>query len=74
LETRAQDLFILALSPVGGSLVSLMDLSRIPMGTPLEGSDERKSLKLGFPPEDSPEKESRIFSSSISQVGIRWIF
>lgn len=71
LETKAQDLFMLALSPVGGSFVSLIDLSKIPIGTPLDGSADKKSLKLGLPPELSPENESRIFSSSISQVGIR---
>lgn len=74
LETREKDLFMLAFNPVGGSFVSLIDLSRIPIGTPREGSADRKSLKLGLPPEVSPENESRIFSSSRSQVGIRWIF
>ena len=30
-------LFIFAFNPVGGSLVSLIDLSNIPMGTPVDG-------------------------------------
>jgi hypothetical protein len=54
---------MLAFIPDGGSLVNLIDLSRIPMGTPYEGSDERRSLKLICDPPVSPEKESRIFYS-----------
>ena len=58
---KVKALFMLALIPAGGSLVSLIDLSRIPMGTPYEGSAERRSLKFMCDPPVSPEKESRIF-------------
>jgi hypothetical protein len=34
-------LFMLALIPDGGSLVSLIDLSKIPIGTPVEGSADK---------------------------------
>ena len=61
---------MLAFSPAGGSFVSLMDLSKRPIGTPSEGSADKKSLKLMCEPV-SPEKESRIFSSSSSHVGIK---
>ena len=67
-------LFMFALIPEGGSLVSLMDLSKIPIGTPVEGSADSNNLKLICDPPVSPEKESKIFSSSTSQRGIRWIF
>lgn len=55
-------LFIFALIPDGGSLVSLIDLSKIPIGIPVEGSAESNNLKLICEPV-SPENESRIFSS-----------
>jgi len=45
---------MLALNPAGGSFVSLIDLSKIPIGTPVEGSADKKSLKLLFPPPASP--------------------
>jgi hypothetical protein len=51
-----------ALMPDGGSFVSLIDLSKIPIGIPSEGSAESRSLKLICEPV-SPEKESNIFSS-----------
>lgn len=51
-----------ALIPDGGSLVSLIDLSKIPIGIPVEGSAESNNLKLICEPV-SPENESRIFSS-----------
>lgn len=35
-----------ALIPDGGSLVSLIDLSKIPIGIPVEGSADSNSLKL----------------------------
>jgi len=63
-----------ALKPAGGSLVNLMDLSKSPMGIPLEGSADKNSLNLGFPPPYSPVKESKIFSNSRSHLGIKWIF
>ncbi len=63
-------LFMLALIPDGGSLVSLIDRSRIPMGIPVEGSADSNSLKLMCDPV-SPEKESRIFSSSFNHLGMR---
>lgn len=53
---------MLALRPAGGSLVNLIDLSKIPIGTPVDGSADRKSLKLMWEPV-SPEKESKIFSN-----------
>lgn len=65
---------MLALIPDGGSLVSLMDLSKIPMGTPVEGYADSKSLKLMWDPPVSPENESNIFSSYSSQRGIKWMF
>jgi len=65
---------MLALIPEGGSLVSLIDLSKIPIGIPVEGSADKSNLKLMCDPPVSPEKESRIFYSSMSQRGIRWMF
>ena len=50
-----------ALIPEGGSLVSLIDLSKIPIGTPVEGYAERRSLKFICDPPVYPEKASRIF-------------
>lgn len=67
-------LFIFAFRPAGGSLVNLMDLSRRPIGTPWEGSADRNNLKFVWDAPVSPEKESRIFYSSINHVGIKWIF
>ena len=55
-------LFMLAFNPDGGSFVSLIDLSRRPIGTPSEGSADKNNLKLICEPV-SPEKESNIFSS-----------
>jgi len=43
-----------ALRPAGGSFVSLIDLSNIPIGIPELGSADKKSLNLGFPPPLSP--------------------
>jgi len=43
-------LFMLSLRPCGGSLVSLIDFSRRPIGISLLGSEVRNSLKLGFEP------------------------
>jgi hypothetical protein len=63
-------LFIFAFKPDGGSFVSLIDRSNKPIGTPFEGSADKNSLKLMCEPV-SPEKESRIFYNSISQVGIK---
>lgn len=37
---------MLALSPAGGSLVSLIERSRRPIGTPVEGSADKNNLKL----------------------------
>ena len=54
-------LFMLAFIPDGGSLVNLMDRSKIPIGTPVEGSAERSSLKLMWDPPVSPEKAFKIF-------------
>lgn len=51
-----------ALIPEGGSLVSLIDLSKIPIGIPVDGSADNSNLKLICEPV-SPEKESKIFSS-----------
>lgn len=65
---------MLALIPDGGSLVSLIDLSRIPMGISADGSEERSNLKLMCDPPVYPENESRIFSNYPSHLGIRWIF
>jgi hypothetical protein len=64
-------LFMFALIPEGGSLVSLMDLSRMPIGTPVEGYADSSSLKFMCDPPVSPENESNIFSSYSSQRGIR---
>lgn len=71
LEKYDQALFIFALKPAGGSLVNLMDLSKRPMGIPPEGSADKNSLNLGFPPPYSPVKESKIFSNSRSHLGIK---
>ena len=49
-----------AFNPAGGSFVNLIDRSRRPIGTPLDGSADKKSLKLIWEPV-SPEKESKIF-------------
>jgi len=62
---------MLALRPEGGSFVSLIDLSRIPIGTPLDGSAERNNLNYAFPPPASPPNPSRIFSNSSNQLGIK---
>jgi len=62
---------MLAFIPEGGSFVSLIDLSKIPIGIPSEGYEERSSLKLICEPPVSPENESRIFSSSGSHLGIK---
>ncbi len=43
-----------ALSPAGGSFVSLIDLSKIPIGIPVLGSADKKRRNLGFPPPLSP--------------------
>jgi hypothetical protein len=53
-------LFMFALIPEGGSFVSLIDRSKIPIGIPSEGSADNSNLKLTFDP-PSPENESRIF-------------
>ena len=37
---------MLALIPEGGSLVNLIDLSKIPIGIPVDGSDDKSNLKL----------------------------
>ena len=65
---------MLAFIPEGGSLVNLIDRSKIPIGIPSEGYEERSNLKLIWDPPVYPEKESNIFYSSISHLGIRWIF
>lgn len=64
-------LFIFAFIPEGGSFVNLMDLSNIPMGTPVEGSADSKRRKLMCDPPVSPEKESKIFYNSSSHLGMR---
>lgn len=46
LGKKVKALFILAFSPAGGSFVSLIDLSSRPIGTSIEGSADKKSLKL----------------------------
>ena len=61
LGKKVKALFMLALIPEGGSLVSLMDLSKIPIGTPVEGYDDKSNLKLMWDPPVSPENESNIF-------------
>jgi hypothetical protein len=61
---------MLALIPEGGSFVSLIDLSKIPIGIPVEGSADKSNLKLMCEPV-SPEKESKIFSNSTSHLGIK---
>lgn len=62
-----------ALIPDGGSFVSLIDLSKIPIGIYVEGSADNNNLKLICEPV-SPENESNIFYSSTSHLGIKWIF
>jgi len=42
-----------AFNPVAGSLVNLIDLSKIPIGTSIDGSADKKSLNLSLPPPDS---------------------
>lgn len=54
---------MLALIPEGGSLVNLIERSKIPIGTPDDGSAESSRRKLMCDPPVSPEKESNIFSS-----------
>lgn len=49
-----------ALIPDGGSFVNLIDLSKIPIGIPVEGSADNNNLKLICEPV-SPENESKIF-------------
>ena len=61
LGKKVNALFMLALIPEGGSLVSLIDRSNMPIGTPVEGSAESRRRKLMWDPPVSPEKESRIF-------------
>ena len=39
-------LFIFAFIPDGGSLVSLIDLSKIPIGTPVDGYEDNNNLKF----------------------------
>lgn len=39
-------LFMLALIPEGGSLVNLIDRSKIPIGISVDGSDDKSNLKL----------------------------
>jgi hypothetical protein len=56
------------LSPCGGSFVSLIDLSKSPIGIPSTGSDERKSLNYGFEP--SAANASNFFSSSFKNEGM----
>lgn len=46
LEKKVHPLVMFALKPVGGSFVNLMDLSKIPIGTPVEGSALRNNLNL----------------------------
>jgi hypothetical protein len=46
LGIKSHAFFIFALIPAGGSLVSLILLSKIPIGTPALGSADRKSLNL----------------------------
>ena len=67
-------LFMLAFIPEGGSLVNLIDLSKIPIGTPVDGYEDSNNLKFIWDPPVSPEKASRIFSSSPNHLGIKWIF
>jgi hypothetical protein len=55
-------LFILALIPDGGSFVNLIDLSKIPIGIPVDGYADNNNLKLICEPV-SPENESKIFSN-----------
>merc|ERR1719198_65578 len=57
----------LALSPAGGSLVSLMARASRPTGMPLLGSDDTKSRKRECEP--SSAKVSSFFSSSMSHRG-----
>ncbi len=64
---------MLALIPDGGSLVNLIERSKIPIGTPVDGYADNNNLKLMWDPV-SPENESRIFSSYTNHLGIRWIF
>jgi hypothetical protein len=46
LGKKVNALFILALIPDGGSLVNLIDLSKIPIGIPLDGSADNNNLKF----------------------------
>lgn len=68
-----QALFMLAFSPAGGSLVSLMVLSKMPTGMLLLGSADKNRRKLGWQP-SSFENWSSLFSSEGSHDGIRWMF
>ena len=46
LGKKVQALFMLAFNPVGGSFVNLIDLSKIPIGIPVEGSADKNNLKF----------------------------
>lgn len=37
---------MLAFNPVGGSFVNLIDLSKIPIGIPVDGSADKNNLKF----------------------------
>jgi hypothetical protein len=74
LEKNYHALFMFARRPAGGSFVNLIDLSRIPIGIPSDGSADKNNLNFGLPPPASPVKLSRIFSSSNNHVGIKWMF
>ena len=62
---------ILAFNPAGGSLVNLIDLSKIPIGTFLEGSADKNNLNYEFPTPASEAIASIIFSNSTNQLGIK---
>jgi hypothetical protein len=71
---KHQALYMFALRPLGGSLLSLIDLSRMPMGISLLDLAERSNLKFGLPPPIFCEILSNYFSRLLRNFGIRWIF
>jgi hypothetical protein len=50
LSKKVNALIIFYFIPCGGSFVNLIDLSRRPTGIAFDGSEVRKSLKLGLDP------------------------
>merc|ERR1719399_2230475 len=59
-----------AFKPEGGSLVSLMDLSRMPIGMEFEGSLLMKTRKFSWEPDEAYSSSN--FSTFFNHRGIKW--